>query len=75
MAYESIEELPVGVRNVLPEHAQEIYKEAFNHAYEEYANPEKRRGEESQEEVASKVAWAAVERGYAKNEDGKWQKK
>lgn len=27
-------ELPSSVRNHLPEHAQDIYREAFNHAFE-----------------------------------------
>lgn len=71
MPYDSNSDLPDRVKNVLPEHAQDIYKEAFNHAWEEYANPEKRRGNESQEEVAHKVAWSAVESKYTKKGD-KW---
>jgi cation transport regulator ChaB len=33
MPYRSINELSDSVRNVLPKHAQEIYKEAYNSAY------------------------------------------
>ncbi len=40
MRYKAIDELPDSVRNHLPEHAQEIYREAFNHAWEEYADRE-----------------------------------
>jgi cation transport regulator len=70
MPYQSIEDLPDSVRNNLPKHAQEIYKEAFNHAYEEYAN----RGPEAREETAHRVAWTAVKKKYRKDEaTGKWR--
>jgi cation transport regulator len=36
MPYEKLTDLPERVRNNLPEHAQEIYKEAFNSAEEQY---------------------------------------
>lgn len=75
MPYTSINELPGGVRNVLPKHAQDIYKEAFNSAYEEYADPKKRRGDEDREEAAHKVAWSAVKKaGYEKGSDDNWHK-
>ena len=35
MPYSGISELPENVRGVLPKHAQDIYKEAFNSAYQE----------------------------------------
>jgi len=67
MPYGSNADLPGTVRGVLPRHAQDIYREAFNHAWEEYADPDERRDEsESREEVAHKVAWAAVKRRYHK---------
>ena len=34
MPYSSKNELPESVKNVLPSHAQDIYKEAFNNAYD-----------------------------------------
>lgn len=75
MPYASINELPEGVRSVLPKHAQEIYKEAFNSAYDQYDTPEERRGGDSREEVAHKVAWSAVKKaGYEKADDDKWHK-
>lgn len=43
----SMEELPKEVKEVLPEHAQEIYREAHNNALEQYKDPEKRRGNAS----------------------------
>ncbi len=75
MPYQSLKDLPKGVQHVLPEHAEEIYLAAFNSAYEEYKEPSKRRGDESREVVAHKVAWAAVEHVYEKDALGKWVKK
>ena len=72
----SLEELPKGVKDVLPEHAQEIYREAHNNALEQYKDPKKRRGNASLEEVAHKVAWAAVKQEYEKDDKtGKWKRK
>ncbi|TFW27458.1 ChaB family protein [Massilia horti] len=69
MPYKSIDDLPDSVRKNLPSHAQEIFKEAFNSAYDEYAE----RGPEGREETAFKVAWAAVKNKYKKIEkSGKW---
>jgi cation transport regulator len=76
MSYETISKLPDSVRNHLPEHAQEIYRESFNHAWEEYAEPGRRRTGSSREEVAHRVAWAAVKKQYEKDEtSGVWKKK
>ena len=71
MPYNNLSALPDSVRGHLPNHAQEIYLAVFNNAWEEYRDPEDRRGKASREEVAHKVAWAAVKRQYEKN-DGKW---
>jgi cation transport regulator len=49
----------------LPKHAQEIYKEAFNSAEEQY----------SEEDRAHRVAWSAVENKYEKNQNGDWVSK
>jgi cation transport regulator len=76
MPYKRTGDLPESVQNNLPVHAQQIFLEAFNSAWEQYADPDKRRGKESQEEVAFRVAWAAVEKVYAKNDKtGIWEKK
>lgn len=74
MPYQSTSELPDSVKNVLPPHAQEIYLAAFNHAWEEYKSPQKRATPESREEVAHKVAWAAVKKKYEKVGDT-WEEK
>ena len=74
MPYDTLKELPENVRNVLPKQAQEIYQAAFNNAWDQYKDPEDRRGDQSREETAHKVAWSAVKESYEKK-DGKWQKK
>lgn len=65
MPYERITSLPDSVKDNLPKHAQEIYKEAYNSAWEQY---------DHEEERAHRVAWAAVKQKYHKNDDGKWVK-
>jgi cation transport regulator len=75
MPYSSTGDLPQGVRDNLPEHAQAIYKEAFNSAWEQYEAKSKRRGDESREETAHRVAWAAVEKSYHKDaKTGTWKR-
>ncbi|MFO7320309.1 MAG: ChaB family protein [Chloroflexota bacterium] len=76
MPYGKLSDLPESVRNNLPKHAQAIYKEAFNSAWEQYDEPEERRGNASREETAHKVAWNAVKQKYEKDEQtGKWKPK
>ncbi len=75
MPYDRISELPDSVKDNLPRHAQEIYKEAFNSAWKQYDEPEERRGDASREEVAHKVAWSAVKQQYRKDDSGKWVSK
>jgi len=75
MPYKSTTDLPDSVRDNLPEHAQDIFKEAFNSAWDEYADPNKRHGDESHEEVSFKVAWSAVKNEYEKGDDDKWHRK
>jgi len=54
--YASNEDLPPSVRNHLPEAAQDIYRAAFNSAWEHYAD----------EATPHRIAWAAVKRRYHK---------
>jgi cation transport regulator len=63
--YKQITQLPESVKNHLPKGAQEIYKEAFNSAEDQYR----------EEERAHRVAWSAVEQKYEKNEKGNWVQK
>ncbi len=76
MPYKTNSELPDKVKDHLPKHAQNIYREAFNHAFDEYKNPKDRRDNSSREEVAHKVAWSAVKNKYIKDEStGNWRLK
>jgi cation transport regulator len=75
MPFNSTSDLPDSVKNVLPDHAQDIYKEAFNSAYDQYKDPDERRDDASREEVSHRVAWNAVKQKYEKGDDDKWHKK
>ena len=76
MPYRTHADLPENGKNVLPEHAQEIYLEAFNSAWEQYDEPEERRAASSREETAHRVAWAAFKRKYEKDDvSGQWKEK
>jgi len=66
MPYKSISDLPETIRIVLPEHAQEIYLAAFNHACHEY------KSHAGKETICFEVAWAAVKKKYSKGDDGNW---
>ncbi len=67
MPYDHVTDLPDSVRDNLPEHAQEIYRAAFNNAWKEYHEDEAR---------AHRVAWAAVKEKYEKSDKtGKWKAK
>lgn len=60
MPYRSNSDLPAAVRSYLPPHAQDIYREAFNHAFAAHV------GDPGQEERAHRIAWSAVKRSYVK---------
>jgi cation transport regulator len=63
MPYAVNQDLPDRVRLHLPDHAQDIYREAFNHAFAAH------RGDPRQEEAAHRIAWAAVKRSYVRDGD------
>lgn len=65
MPYKTVKDLPDSVKNNLPQHAQEIYKEAFNSAMETYNDDEER---------SHRVAWSAVKNKYEKDKKtGNWK--
>jgi len=73
MPYKRLSDLPDSVRDNLPEHAQEIYRAAYNSAWEQYDKPEERRGGRDREATAHSVAWSAVEQKYKKEpKSGEW---
>jgi len=65
MPYKDIKDLPQSVKGHLPKHAQEIYKAAFNNAWNEYEQDEGR---------THRIAWSAVKKKYEKEADsGQWK--
>jgi cation transport regulator len=66
MPYATNDALPPPARHHLAARAQDIYREAFNHAWTTYA-PSPR-----QEEIAHRTAWAAVKHQFHKGADGQW---
>jgi cation transport regulator len=62
MPYRTNADLPASVRDNLPDHAQTIFRNAFEAALHEPGITEER---------AFKIAWAAVENVYEKR-DGHW---
>ncbi len=65
MPYRENADLPPSVRDHLPRHAQDIFREAFNAAYSAHERDPR------QEEAAFRIAWAAVKRSYEKV-GGEW---
>ena len=63
MPYKANSDLPEAVRDHLPDHAQDIYRAAFNSSYAGFA------GQAERDRRAHMVAWAAVKRTYYKRGD------
>ena len=61
MPYATLDDLPPAIHR-LPCHAQEIFRAAFNAAWDSY----RALGPQRQEETAHRVAWAAVKKRYRK---------
>ncbi|HEY7298206.1 MAG TPA: ChaB family protein [Xanthobacteraceae bacterium] len=68
MPYRINADLPPALQRHLPSHAQNIYRDAFNHAFASHC------GDPRQEEAAHRIAWAAVKRSYMKVGDS-WIRK
>ncbi|WP_363346574.1 ChaB family protein [Methylocystis echinoides] len=64
MPYQTNADLPENLQRLLPPHAQDIYRAAFNNAY--FAHE----GDPRQEEAAHRIAWAAVKRSYVRTPEG-----
>ena len=61
MPYAHNEDLPPAVRGVLPPHAQEIYRAAFNNAWQQCEA-----SGAFDEATVHRIAWGAVKRQYRK---------
>jgi cation transport regulator len=68
MPYETNADLPENLQSLLPPHAQDIFRAAFNRAFADHE------GDPRQEEAAHRIAWAAVKRSYVRTEAG-WRRR
>jgi cation transport regulator len=66
MPYQSIDSLPASVRAELPTEGQRLYRNAFNSAWQIYADFTDR------EPFCHRIARLAVRRSYRKGQDGIW---
>jgi len=66
MPYDRNEDLPDSVQHVLPPHAQDIYRAAFNSAWDQRI-----RSGALDEAALHRIAWGAVKRQYRKV-NGAW---
>jgi cation transport regulator len=64
MPYLRNTDLPAPIRKYLPSHAQDIYRAAFNNAFEHYGA--------RHEAIAHRIAWAAVKRRYVQRAAHVW---
>lgn len=62
MPYATNAALPASLRHSLPAHAQDIFRAAFNAAWVSYGSKDP----EHREEIAHRVAWAAVKKRFRK---------
>jgi cation transport regulator len=62
MRYETVKQLPATIRDVLPDEAKEIYRKAYNQAWEEYQQ-DANRGL-NQQSLAHQQAWGAVKQEF-----------
>jgi cation transport regulator len=60
MPYPANSALPASLERRLPPHAQDIYREAINHAFAAHMDDPR------QEQAAHRIAWAAIKRSYVK---------
>ncbi len=75
MPYEDIQALPQQLRQQLPLAAQQIYREAFNDAWRQYADLYASDQPAALEEAVSRSAWAAVRRQYRLDRaTGRWRR-
>ena len=66
MPYASLADLPASVKDALPKHGQEIFRAAFNSAYDGTC-----KDREDRDACANAIAWSAVKTKYKKSDD-KW---
>lgn len=74
MSYSTVTELPKAIRDELPEHAQEIYRAAYNLTIEEHRAADHDQDEHELQEMADQAAWQRVQMEYDRDDTGKWRR-
>ncbi|MDQ3564651.1 MAG: ChaB family protein [Pseudomonadota bacterium] len=74
MSYKKLSDLPRSLRHEFPRRAQEIYRAAYNRAYEVCMASEDLHDDQAIAETAHKAALLAVEMEYEKDEQGRWRR-
>lgn len=73
MPYDSNAQLPRGVQSYLCPAAQELYRQAYNYAWENHRYTENRYDRhDSRQVTASRLAWETVKKHCSKDERGRW---
>lgn len=73
MPYDDIAQLPRGIQTNLSQAAQEIYREAYNEAWESCRYTKDRYdSDDSRQVTASKIAWETVKRHCQRDSWGRW---
>ena len=74
--YADLTHLPKDVQEVLPLHAQIIYVDAFNAAWEDWEDIDTAMLWFDRETIACQEAWTAVKKVYRKDErTGQWRRR
>jgi cation transport regulator len=72
MRYASNEDLSPTVRGILPTDAQDLYRETYNQAWDDY--DEASQEDMSRHDMAHRQAWMAVERAFVRDPNsGIWR--
>jgi cation transport regulator len=72
MPYSQNTDMPSQVTTILSEHAQDIYRDAYNSAWDDYEELSDDGDDSKRDEAARGKAWDAVEKAYEKDEVSKW---
>ncbi|MDF2176730.1 ChaB family protein [Aliiglaciecola sp. CAU 1673] len=75
MSYVDCAHLPDYIQDDLPPEGQELYRVAFNLAWDKYEDEEKRDKDYTREELSHMAAWREIKDHYRQRENGKWVKK
>lgn len=74
MIYNAVTDLPKAIREELPDHAQEIYRAAYNLTVEEHLASNPNHDEQELQTIANQAAWQRVQMEYHRDDTGKWRR-